>query len=82
MNVARRLFTDQYPTTSLIDLLGKQYKINENDKGFWWLCLNKTSNYLTYMRSCKLADRCCVSKSDRGFDIKVDMNENPILLKI
>ena len=34
MNVARRLFNDQYPTTSLIDLLGKQYKINENDKAF------------------------------------------------
>ena len=32
------------------------------------------------MRICKLADPCCVTKSDRGFDIKVDMNENPILV--
>ena len=34
MNVARRLFNDQHPTTSLIDLFGKQYKIGENDKAF------------------------------------------------
>ena len=32
------------------------------------------------MRICELADHCCVTKSDRGFDIKVDMNENPILV--
>ena len=81
MNIARRLFNDQHPTTSLIDLFGKRYKIDENDKVFRWLCLNKASNYLTYMRICKLADHCCVTKSDRGFDIKVDMNENPILVK-
>ena len=42
----------------------------------------QNKNYLTYMRSCKLADHCYVSKSDRGFEIKVEMNENPILLKI
>ena len=81
MNIARRLFNDQHPTTSLIDLFGKRYKIDENDKVFRWLCLNKASNYLTYMRICKLADHCCVIKSDRGFDIKVEMNENPILVK-
>ena len=81
MDIARRLFTDQHPTTSLIDLFGKRYKIDENDKVFRWLCLNKASNYLTYMRICELADHCCVTKSDRGFDIKVDMNENPILVK-
>ena len=81
MDIARRLFNDQHPTTSLIDLFGKRYKIDENDKVFRWLCLNKASNYLTYMRICKLADHCCVTKSDRGFDIKVDMNENPILVK-
>ena len=33
------------------------------------------------MRICELADHCCVTKSDRGFDIKVDMDENPILVK-
>ena len=33
------------------------------------------------MRICELTDHCCVIKSDRGFDIKVDMNENPILVK-
>ena len=33
------------------------------------------------MRICKLADHCCAIKSDRGFDIKVEMNENPILVK-
>ena len=44
-------------------------------------CLSKASNYLTCMRICELADHCCVIKSDRGFNIKVDMNKNPILLK-
>ena len=34
MDIARRLFTDQHPTTSLIDLFGKRYKIDENDKFF------------------------------------------------
>ena len=33
MDIARRLFTDQHPTTSL-DLFGKRYKIDENDKFF------------------------------------------------
>ena len=33
------------------------------------------------MRIFELADHCWVTKSDRGLDIKVDMNENPILLK-
>ena len=54
---------------------------DENYKVLLWLCLNKASNYLTYMGICKLADHCCVIKSDRGFDIKVDMNENLILVK-
>ena len=52
MDIARRLFNDQHPTTSLIDLFGKRYKIDENDKVFRWLCLNKASNYLTYLRIC------------------------------
>ena len=81
MDLARRLFNDQHPTTSLIDLFGKRYKIDENDKVFWWLCLNLASNSLTYMRICELANHCCIMKYDRGFDIKVDMNENPILVK-
>ena len=34
MDIARRLFNDQHPTTSLIDLFGKRYKIDENDKVF------------------------------------------------
>ena len=73
---SKKNFLDQ----KLIDLFGKRYKIDENDKVFRWLCLNKASNYLTYMRICKLADHCCVTKSAEGFDIKVDMSENPILV--
>ena len=42
MDIARRLFNDQHPTTSLIDLFGKRYKIDENDKVFRWLCLSKS----------------------------------------
>ena len=34
MDIARRLFNDQQPTTCLIDLFGKIYKIDENEKGF------------------------------------------------
>ena len=41
MDIARCLFNDQHPTTSLIDLFGKRYKIDENDKVFRWLCLSK-----------------------------------------
>ena len=81
MDIARRLFNDQHPATSLIDLFGKRFKIDENEKVFRWLCLNKASNYLTYMRICELADYCCVTKSDRGFDIKVEMNKNRILVQ-
>ena len=80
MDIARRLFNDQHPTRSLIGLFGKRYKIDENDKLFQWLCLSKASNYLIYMRICKLADHCCVTKPAEGFDIKVDMSENPILV--
>ena len=72
MYITRRLFNDQHRTTSLIDLFGKRHKR---------LCLSKASNYLNCMRICELADHCCVIKSDRGFDINVDMNKNPILVK-
>ena len=34
MDKARRLFNDQHPRTSLIDLFGKRFKIDENEKGF------------------------------------------------
>ena len=34
MDIARRLFNDQHPATTLIDLLGRRYKIDENDKFF------------------------------------------------
>ena len=81
MDIARRLFNHQHQKTSLIDLFGKRYNIDENDKIFQWLCLNEAINYLTYMGICKLANHCCVMKCERGFDIKIDMNENPVLVK-
>ena len=34
MDIARRLFNDQHSTTSLINLFGKRYKTDENDKFF------------------------------------------------
>ena len=34
MDIVRCLFNNQHPTTSLIDLFGKRYKIDENDKFF------------------------------------------------
>ena len=34
MDIARRLFNNQCPTTTLIDLFGKIYKIDGNDKVF------------------------------------------------
>ena len=60
MDIAKRLFNDQRPRTTLIDLFGKIYKIDGNDKVFQWLCLDKANNYLTYMRICELVDHCCV----------------------
>ena len=44
MNIARQIFNNQHCTTDLIDLFGKKYKINENDKNFCWLCLYKTND--------------------------------------
>ena len=80
MNIARQIFNNQQCTTDLINLFGKKYKINENDKTFCWLCLNKTSDYLIFLRICKLADHCCVMKNDKGFYIRVDMKENAVLI--
>ena len=34
MNIARQIFNNQHLTSDLIDLFGKRYKINENDKTF------------------------------------------------
>ena len=34
MDIARRLFNNQCPTTTLIDLFGKIYEIDGNDKVF------------------------------------------------
>ena len=80
MNLARLIFSNQYCATGLIYLFGKRYKINENDKSFHWLCLNKASNYLIFWAICQLADHCCVMKNDKGFHIGVDMKENAVLI--
>ena len=55
-------------------------KIYENDQTFCWLCFNKTSNYLIFLRICELANHCCVMKNDKGFDIRVDMKEKAVLV--
>ena len=33
-----------------------------------------------FLRICKLANHCCVMKNDKGFDIRVDMKENAVLV--
>ena len=80
MNIARQIFNNQHFKTDLIDLFGKRYKINENDKTFRWLCLKKTSDYLIFLRICELSYHCCVMKNDKGFDIRMDMKENAVLI--
>lgn len=80
MGIARQIFNSQYANTSIIDLFGKINKIDENGKTFWWLCLNEASNYLTFLRICELASCCCVIKNGKGFDIRVDINENLVLV--
>ena len=80
MEVARQIFNSQHSTTDLIDLFGKRCKIDENDQTFCWLCLNEVSNYLTFLRICELANHCCIIKNERGFDIRVDIKENQILV--
>ena len=32
------------------------------------------------MRDCELANHCCVMKNDKGFDIRIDMRENTVLI--
>lgn len=80
MDIARQIFNSQHANTSIIDLFGKIYKINENGKTFWWLCLNEVGNYLTFLRICELASCCCVIKNGKSFDIRVDINENLVLV--
>ena len=80
MGIARQIFNSQYANTSIIDLFGKINKIDENGKTYWWLCLNEASNYLTFLRICELASCCCVIKNGKGFDIRVDINENLVLV--
>ena len=64
----------------MIDLFGKSNKIDENDKTFWWLCLNGINDYFAFLRICELANHCCVIKNERGFDIKIDIEGNKILV--
>ena len=33
-----------------------------------------------FLRICELANHCCVMKNDKGFDIKVYMRENAVLV--
>ena len=62
MDIAKKIFNDQQNTSDLIDLFGKSNKIDENDKTFWWLCLNGINDYFAFLRICELANHCCVIK--------------------
>ena len=33
-----------------------------------------------FIRVCELANHCCVVKTDKGFDIRVDVTENAVLI--
>ena len=79
MDVARKVFNSQHCTTYLIDLFGKRYNIDERDQTFRWLCLNEVDNYLTLKRICELGKHCSY-KSEKGYDIKVDIKENENLV--
>ena len=62
-----------------IDLFAKRYKINEKDV-FHPLCLNEICDYYLFLRVCELANHCCVVKTDKGFDITVEVRENAVLI--
>ena len=62
-----------------IDLFAKRYKINEKDV-FHPLRLNEICDYYLFLRVCELANHCCVVKTDKGFDIRVDVTENAVLI--
>ena len=80
MNIARQIFNNQHCTTELIDLFAKIYKINEKDHLFCLLCLNEVGYYYLFLRVCELANHCCAVKTDKGFDITVDVSENVVLI--
>ena len=33
-----------------------------------------------FLRVCELASHCCIVKTDKGFDIRVDVRENAVLI--
>ena len=80
MDIAKKIFNDQNNTSDLIDLFSKRYKIDENSETFQWLCLNKINDYFVFLRICELANRCCVIKNERGFDIRIDAEHNKVLV--
>ena len=80
MNIARQIINNQHCTTELMDLFAKRYKINEKDHVFCWLCLNEIGDYELFLRVCELTNHCCVVKTDKGFDITVDVRENAVLI--
>ena len=79
MNIARQIFSNQHCTTELIDLFAKRYKINEKDHVFYWLCLNEVGDYYLFLRVCELANHSCVVKTDKSFDITVDVREKVLI---
>ena len=80
MNIARQIFNNQYCTTELIDLFALRYKINETDLVFRWLFLNEVGDYYLFLRVCELANHCCVVKTDKDFNITVDVRENTVFV--
>ena len=80
MNIARQIFNNHHCATELIDLFAKRYKINEKDHVFHWLYLNEVGDYYLFLRVCELANHCCVVKTNKGFDITVDVRENAVLV--
>ena len=65
----------------MIDLFAKRYKIDEKDHVFRWLCLSEVGDYYLFLKVCELANQCCVVKTDKDFDITVDVRENAVLVK-
>ena len=65
----------------MIYLFAKRYKIDEKDHVFRWLCLSEVGDYYLFLKVCELANKCCVVKTDKDFDITVDVRENAVLVK-
>ena len=55
-------------------------KTNEKDHVFPWLCLNEVGDYYLFLRVCELGNHYCVVKTEKGFDITVDVRENAVLI--